>query len=169
MAIFLPIGYYLKKYQVIEKYGFKIGIAYCVLYCITYMMVILEIPLSNYLAAPSYTHCLVPNLSEVNGFLLIPSYLFYTTTGSILVFWISRMVNISKVLEYFGRMSLTIYCIHFTFLTLFANIFSSYIHHESLFGAGALFLTVAVFTLMASAIVAWIFERKPFSYFIGKF
>lgn len=169
MAIFLPIGYYLKKYQVVEKYVLKIGIIYCVLYCATYLMTLLEIPNANYIAAPSYTHYLVPHLADVNGFLLIPSYLFYTVAGSVMVFGLSQYIAKNSLLEFLGRTSLTIYCIHFTFLILFVRLLSCFIPYENLLGAGVIFFAIAITTITSSAFVAWIFEKKPLKYFIGKF
>lgn len=169
MAVFLPIGYYSKKYQVVEKYGLKIGLAYCVLYVATYLMTLLDINGYRYLAAPNYSHYLVPNLAEVNGFLLIPSYILYTVAGSVLVFWLSQKIEKSITLEFFGRTSLTIYCVHFTFIMLYAQFLSRLLPHESIIDAGGLFFAIAITTLASSALVAWLFEKKPFIYIIGKF
>ncbi len=169
MAVFLPVGYYLNKYKVVERYGLWIGILYCVVYCITFLMTLLEIPNSSYLAAPSYTHYLVPNLAEVNGFLLIPSYLFYTIAGSVMVFWLSQKIVKNGTLEFFGKTSLTIYCVHFTFLMLFVMTLSPLIPHENFIGAGCLFFAIAITTLASSALVAWLFEKRPLKYMIGKF
>lgn len=169
MAVFLTIGYYLKKYQVVERYGLKIGIGYCVLYCITYLILLLGVPGSQYLAAPNYTHYLDPNLNNVNGFLLIPSYLFYCTAGSIMVFWIAQKIKSSKLFEYFGRTSLIIYCVHFTFLKLSIDILSDYMSVSGIFTSGVFWGIVAIVALTASVLMAMLFERKPFTYLIGKF
>lgn len=169
MAVFLPIGYYLKKYQVVEKYGLKIGLVYCVCYGSTYLMTLLDIDGYQYLAAPNYTHYLVPNLRDVNGFLLIPGYLFYTVTGSILVFWLSQKIGKSKVLEFYGKTSLVIYCVHFTVLKFFIGVFSSFIKYDSLLGSGCLFALLAVSTLLASCGLAKLFKKRPLSFLIGKF
>ena len=169
MAVFLTIGSYLKKYQIVERYGIKIGIGYCVLYCITYLMLLLGVPGSQYLAAPNYTHYLDPNLNNVNGFLLIPSYLFYCTAGSIMVFRIAQKIKNSKMFEYFGRTSLIIYCVHFTFLKLSIDILSDYMSVSGIFTSGVFWGIVAIVTLTASALMAMLFERKPFNYLIGKF
>ena len=169
MAVFLPIGYYLKEYKVVERHGLKIGLVYCVLYCVTYLMTLLDIQGYQYLAAPSYTHYLVPNLSEVNGFMLIPSYLFYTVAGSVLVFWVSQKIVLSGFLEFLGRTSLIIYCVHFTFLKLFAMLLSSFINYEGMIRGGVFFAILAILTLLASGGIAIIFERRPFSYLTGKF
>ena len=169
MAVFLPIGYYLKKYFIVEKYGLKIGIVYCVLYCVTYLMLLLGTQYSEYIAAPGYTHYLVPNLRVVNGFLLIPAFLFYTVSGSVLIFWIAQKLERFPVFEYYGRTSLIIYCVHITFLILYTKMFSPYIPHSSLFGAGLLFFTIGIISLISSALVARIFEIKPMSFLIGKF
>ena len=169
MAVFLPIGYYLQKYSVVEKYGLKIGIGYCVLYCATYLMVLLKIPYAEYISAPNYTHYLVPNLRDVNGFLLIPSYLFYTVTGSVLVFWLSQKMRENRYLEYYGKTSLTIYCVHFTFLVMYTKLFSVLIPHDGFVGAGLLFTAIGAATLLSSAIMSWVFDKKPMRYLIGKF
>ena len=169
MAVFLTIGYYLKKYQIVERYGLKIGIGYCVLYCITYLLLLLGVLGSQYLVAPNYTHYLDPNLNNVNGFLLIPSYLFYCTAGSIMVFWIAQKIKSSKLFEYFGRTSLIIYCVHFTFLKLSIDILSDYMSVSGIFTSGVFWGIVAIVTLTASVLMAMLFERKPFTYLIGKF
>ena len=57
MAVFLTIGYYLKKYHIVERYGLKIGVGYCILYCITYLMLLLRISGSQYLSAPNHPIC----------------------------------------------------------------------------------------------------------------
>ena len=169
MAVFLTIGYYLKKYHIVERYGLKIGVGYCILYCITYLMLLLRISGSQYLSAPNYTHYLDPNLNSVNGLLLIPSYLFFCTAGSVMVFWISQKIKNSKLFEYFGKTSLIIYCVHFTFLKLSIDILSDYMPTSGLVSSGVFFVIVAILTLTISALVAMIFERRPFNYLIGKF
>lgn len=169
MALFITVGSIFKSYKIVEKKGLIISILYTVFYCITFPLLLLRIPYSRYLAAPSYTHYFVPNLSDVNGFFMIPSYLFYTITGSIMIFWICQKLRQSKFLEFFGKSSLIVYCVHFSFLKLFIKLLSPYYIKDNIVGSGLFFLIIAVLTLLSSAIVAKVFEYKPFIYLVGKF
>lgn len=167
MTVFITIGYLLKKYQIVEKYGGKIGIIYCVTYCITYPMPHFHIPFAKYLAAPFYTHYFSPSLAEINGFLIIPSYLFYTITGSIMIFWMCQKIGKLSWMEYLGQESLIIYCVHFTFLKIYINTFS-FLQTDGLFKASFFFILIAFFSILSSTIIAKVFKYKPFQYLVGK-
>lgn len=169
MTIYLTIGYYLKKYNIVERYGSSISITYIVLFCVTYLMVILEQPYSQYFAAPGYTHYLTPSLTKANGMFLIPAYLFYCTTGSIMTFWFCQKIRKMRVLEYLGRISIVVYCVHFAFLTVFISLLSKYIPTNSVVETGCFFAVIALLTLVGCAAAGRLIERRPFSYLIGKF
>ena len=169
MTVFLPIGYLLKEHKVVERYGLQIGVSYCILYCLTYLMLLLDIPSAQYFAAPGYTHFLTPNLNEVNGFILIPSYLLYTIAGSILVFWLSQKIGTCRVLEFFGKTSLLIYCLHIVVLRFFISICYRYFDTNSFIGAGSLFIVIAFLSLIICAVSAWLFDKRPLKYLAGKF
>lgn len=171
MTVFITLGSLLKNKKLIDRYGILITMVYCAAYLLfTFLPKYLFDPNSYiYFAAPCYTHYLSPNLSDVNGFLLIPSYLFYTTFGSMMIIWLSKKMGKNVLLEYLGRVSLVIYCVHFTILRLSAGLLSGFITTDGMLGAAAFFFIVGGITLLISAMIAWLFERRPLNYLIGKF
>lgn len=168
MTVFVTIGYLLRKYLIIEKFGLKFLAAYILLYCITFPMLYKHLPYSNYIAAPCYTHYFVPNLADCNGFIMIPSFLFYTISGSIMTFFICQKIRRWPWMEYVGRQSLVIYCVHFTFLRIYIECLSC-MYTSGFCIAALFFIVIAILTLLSSVLVAKLFEYKPFKYFIGKY
>lgn len=170
MTIFITIGSLLKKYNLIEKWGKVMAISYCVFYMsLKVLRHFVRNDVLTYFEAPCYTHYLDPNLSDVNGLLIIPSFLFYATTGSVLIFIISKFLGKCSILEFLGKTSLVIYCVHFVILRMVVDFVSPLFHTDSMLSAGLMFLVIAVLTVTISTGVAFVFNKKPMKYVIGKF
>ena len=171
MTVFIIIGAVIKKYNIVEKWGWVMAISYCILYYSSFKILrhLVRNDVLTYFQAPCYTHYLSPNLSDVNGFLIIPSFLFYAITGSMLVFCISKLIGKCSILEFIGKSSLVVYCIHFLILRLVIEFVSPYFHTDSLLSAGILFLIIAIITIIISSVVALVMNKKPLIYLIGKF
>lgn len=171
MTIFITLGYYLRKSKIlsfINHYGIWIAIGYMVIYGATRLLY-LRYNFMVYFIAPSYTHYFVPNLNNVNGFLIIPSYLFYTITGSSIVIWFSMLINHCRWLEYLGRKTLIVYCVHFSLLCFYITFLSHYMVVDSLITAMLFFVIIAVVTMTSCAVIAKIFDYKPMMWLLGKF
>lgn len=167
MAIFLYIGYKLKKYSFGDKYFLFAGLLYLVTYTISYIMQFLDFNVT-YLSAPSYSHSLVL-MDGVNAIGLMPAYLFYCITGSCLIIWIAKKINRCNLFEILGKRTLVIYCIHFTILKFSIDVISGIFLPDSFYTSITYFIVVGLTTITLSSLCAKYCENKPFNYLLGKF
>lgn len=101
--------------------------------------------------------------------LQIPAYLYYVVLGSLLCFGIMQYIEKNRILEYFGRNSLVVYCVHFIFLELYVGIINSIVPPVGMLNA-ILFITIVfILSLLSCSVVIFIMRYKPLNYLIGKF
>lgn len=109
--------------------------------------------------------------SNIKYIFQILPFLFYTLLGSLSLFGIMRLKLFEKcrVLEYLGKNSLAIYCIHFIIMTGIILFLKPLFTPNSI--ANAIVYMVIVFstTILFSSSFIKLTSKKPFNYFVGKF
>lgn len=156
MMIFIWIGEFLKKHKTLfQKYLAPISITYIVCVVVTHIL--------GKATTPSYTH------STAILYHQIPLYLFYATTGSIAMLWISQKINVNKVLEYLGKGSLVVYMTHFAYLRMVVKILPSIISPYGTVSGLTFYFITFLLTATMSAGTIWLFNRKYLKVLIGKF
>lgn len=101
--------------------------------------------------------------------LQIPAYIYYVVLGSLSCFGIMQYINNNKMLEYFGRNSLVVYCIHFIFLHIFISIVCTFIQPLDTIRSVLFILTTMLLCLLACMGATYLTRFKPFNYIVGKF
>lgn len=100
--------------------------------------------------------------------LQIPAYIFYTIMGSLSCFGIIQLFYRKSFLDYVGRNSLVIYCVHFIFLSVYIVPLSAIIYPDSTIKA-AMYTVIALFATVISCVpIIFISKYKPFCYLVGK-
>lgn len=100
---------------------------------------------------------------------LVPAYVFYCTTGSMLIIWISKKIGMNYWLESLGKQTLVIYCVHFIILKLQIHIWGKLLDPVSIPMCGVYFILVSFGTILFSYFISLLFKYKPMNYCIGKF
>lgn len=156
MMIFIWVGEYLKNHKdILYKYSYIISIVYIVFVIGTHLI--------GKACAPPYTH--------VTGILFrqIPLYIFYATSGSIFVLWLSKKINTNRVFEYLGRGSLVVYMTHFAYLRIVLKLLPTILNPYGLFSGISFYLITFILTAAFSAATIWVFNHKYLRLLIGKF
>lgn len=156
MMIFIWVGDFLKNHRaMLQKNQAGISLAYIIFVAGSHVI--------GKACAPSYTH------STTILFHQIPLYLFYATTGSICIWWISQKISKNAILEYLGKGSLVVYLVHFTFLRLFIKYLSFIIVPSGIFSSFLFYICIFVLTVSFCAVTIWVFNYKILKILIGKF
>lgn len=157
MAIFLWIGDCIKRYKkTVEPYFKYITLLY-ILSCASLLFVLHR----TYLL-PVYTH------STSMPVKYFPLYLFFATSGSITIIWISKILNRNRILEYFGRGSVIVYIMHFYFLTIVIKQLSKLIYPTNFATSATFFILSFVLTSIACAAMIWLMQKPYLRKLIGK-
>lgn len=101
--------------------------------------------------------------------LQIPAYLYYVILGSFSCFGIMKFINSNRFLEYFGKNSLVVYCVHFIFLDISIRMMNILLPPNSVLSALAFIVCTISLTLLGSTVFIHLTRIKPFNYLIGKF
>lgn len=101
--------------------------------------------------------------------LQIPAYLYYVILGSFSCFGIMKFINSNRFLEYFGKNSLVVYCVHFIFLDISIRLMYMLLPPNSVLSALAFIICTISLTLLGSTVFIYLTKFKPFNYLIGKF
>lgn len=150
-VVFLQLGAYIKKHNI--KYEKMCGLFY-LLYVSLMQFISGHVP---YIV--SETHLRVFE---------IPLFIISSILGTIGIFYVGKKINCNKILEFLGRNSIVIYCLHFTimndFYRMFVDSLNTFNIYQSIF---SLFLMCGIILSICS-IVAWILNLK-FKWVLGKF
>ena len=163
---YMGYGQYLKK----KEYNFNDLRIVCPIYLILYTTTIV---LAHYgiLKIDYYYHC--PGITQmfinVNLSMLL-SLIVLSIFGSVLTITISRLIYKNKLLEFFGKNSLTIYCVHGFVLSRVFSIVGAVITKETtVITAIILFVAGFIFTMLIVSGIVYIINQKYFRILIGKF
>lgn len=163
---YLGLGQYLKK----KEYCFDdLGII-CPIYILLYMTTIV---LAHYgiLKIDYFYHC--PGITQmfinVNLSMLL-SLIVLSIFGSVLTITISKLIYKNTLLEFFGKNSLIIYCVHgFVLNKLFSLIGAVITSETAIITAIILFVAGFIFTMLIVSGIVYIINQKYLRILIGKF
>ena len=167
MTIFLWVGDYLKRKNLLEK--LLKGKYYASILSLFLLGNAFKMFSKIYgFELPALTPVILSHGGNITSIIQIPAFLFYTITGSLSCFGIARLINNSIILEYFGKNSLVVYCIHFLFLDIYIKLISVFLLPSGFFNALIFTLIVLLMTLISCIPVIKLLQYKPFSFIIGK-
>lgn len=101
----------------------------------------------------------------------LPLFVALSLSGSVIVWYLSRLISKSNWLEYIGKGSLVEYCFNYATLCLIANIYKETIK----MGGGQLTtesiacLLIAATTILILPAFYWVLDHKYLKVIIGKF
>ena len=99
----------------------------------------------------------------------VPAYLYFVILGSLSCFGCMKWIEKCKLLEYFGRNSLVVYCTHFLFLGLAVRAINIVIPPVSIISAVLFIVCSLIMVLISCTAIIILTKYKPFNYLIGKF
>ena len=99
----------------------------------------------------------------------IPSYIYFVILGSLSCFGIMQYIKKCSLLEFYGRNSLVVYCMHFIFLGITVNAVNTIIPPVSIINALLFIICSLGLVLLSCTIIIYMTKYKPFNYLIGKF
>lgn len=167
MTFFIWFGNYCRRKDLFNKIHGKVFWAALILFVLGHVIryVFRMKGINELLVAP----VIISHGGNAISPLQIPAYLFFVILGSLSCFGIMQYVNKSHLLEYIGRNSLTIYCIHSIFIELYVLLINMFITPLSM-GSAYIFIIITLLLVMLSCCgVVILTKYKPFSYLIGKF
>ena len=99
----------------------------------------------------------------------MPLFIVSAFLGTMSIFYISKRVNSNKFLEFLGRNSIVIYCLHFTVMAGYYRIFAKALNvcniYQSTFALILMYATVVLTTMGISVLL----NTKFTKWVIGKF
>lgn len=167
MTIFLWVGDYLKRKELFQK----------LLKGRYYAVILFLFLLGNAfkmfskikgIEVPALSSVILSHGGNITSIIQVPAFLFYTITGSLSCFGLARLINKSLILEYFGKNSLVVYCIHFIFLDIYLTLISKFLLPFGVVNALLFTLLVLILTLISCIPIVKLLQYKPFSFMIGK-
>lgn len=155
MGLYMWIGYYYKKHITSEKIIYILGFLFIPLIIYPYFTGIFE--------PVQYSHSTSITLIQ------IPKHILFSICGSCAIISFSKLISKSFILEYLGRNSLIIYCLHFPFLTyilIFINHISIPLNTKFTI---LIFVIILISSLFLCIISIQILNAKKIKWIIGKF
>ena len=96
-------------------------------------------------------------------------FLLTSISGVLCFLWLCRHIGIYAFIEYFGRNSLIVYCVHFIPLTVILSSMYKYLEQVSLMQR-IIFVLLAYFAeLSICSVLIEVFNKRPFKWIVGKY
>lgn len=154
MGIFLWIGIIARKYQLIRYSG-----------CVS-VMFLLSYAIYKYIP---YLHPIVFTHETSMGIYDIPNFLFFATSGSFFVMFLSLIIKENRILEYVGRNSVIVYGVQFAMIKISVSLTSSvYLLQEGL-STYLYYIIVSIESIVLSCLCIHLFMKTRLRYLIGRF
>lgn len=100
----------------------------------------------------------------------LPLFVVLSLGGSIIVWYLSRLISKSNWLEYIGKGSLVEYCFNYATLCFIANIYKETLKMGDLSITDSMVcLIIAFVTIMILPAFYWVLDHKYIKIIIGKF
>lgn len=100
----------------------------------------------------------------------LPLFVVLSLGGSIIVWYLSRLISKSNWLEYIGKGSLVEYCFNYATLCLIANIYKETIKMRGQLTTESIAcLLIAATTILILPAFYWVLDHKYLKVIIGKF
>ena len=156
MTIFIGLGHWLKKHKtLVEPY-----------YSYAFIVYLVAMSTAWYLGyqgvIPVYNHTCGMTFKQ------IPVYLMFATLGTFATVWISKMINHSDWLEYFGKGSIVVYTMHFFCLRVIVTVLKPFFTLTTIVETAFYFLLVFVLTALTCAVAIYIFQFPYLRRVLGK-
>ncbi len=107
--------------------------------------------------------------AAIAEFWQLPIILIFAFFGSLMILALSKLIDHNEVLEYFGRNSLVIYCLHLTFMSNFYKLFASTINELDTRGSLAALLIMYAYIILMMIVCSWLLNQKYLKWLMGKF
>lgn len=183
---FMFVGTYLYQYDTLPNYFFYqhafilvsfmffgrilkehetkiVGVAKYI--SVPFVLCVLFLPLIG-IEIPTVTRTITVKLFS------LPLFVVLSLSGSVIVWYLSRLISKSNWLEYIGKGSLVEYCFNYATLCFIANIYKETLKMVE----GDLFITdsmacliIASVTIMILPAFYWVLDHKYIKIIIGKF
>lgn len=105
---------------------------------------------------------------NISSMTQIPAFFFYTILGSLSCFGIAKKINNNRILEYYGRNSLVVYCIHFFLLDIYTTILYRIISPIGIVNSSIFTLLILLLCIISCVPIISLFGNYPFNFLIGK-
>ena len=150
---FVAFGYVCKNEYIFEKIR-NLGIVF------PYILLLL---LLFHITIPAFMGGMKVSLKS------LPIVVILSISGTMALINICMIIKERKVLEFFGRNTLVIYCLHFIPLRIILGIFNKLIAPISICDKLLLVFLVYTSEIIVLIVLIEMFKFKPFRWFIGKF
>ena len=167
MAFFLWVGDFIKRKELLKRIKWWGYVCITILYLCGHAFRLYE-RLNGY-EIPELSPVILSHSSNIVSLFQIPAYLFFVIMGCLSCFGIVMFIKECKLLEYFGKNSLIVYCGHFFILDIYISIINRMIIPNTMINAILFTIIVLTLTLITIAPLVKILSIRPYSYLIGKF
>ena len=99
----------------------------------------------------------------------IPFHILYSLVGSMFLLKICSLISENRILEFWGKNSITVYALHFTPLLFMTQFLWGYLHPDSLWMFMLFFIVLYTIEYTICWLLIMLFSVKPFNFVIGKF
>lgn len=154
---FLWIGFWVRKKDLL-CYCFRCKFSMAILYILGIIFFIL----CNK-NIPYYTH--VPHFTIKDTF----AFIYFSLIGTCMIIQIAKDLPSNKYLIFLGKNTIVVYGIHFSVLSVVV-FFCGYLFSPQNYVEGTLYyIIVGLISLFCSYLFCNLFQRAPFTYFLGRF
>lgn len=159
---FLYLGHLVKSN---DKYNAKTPLLYFSTLIVTVFAAHYEILRIDYFYhVPAITQALI----NLNLSMIIPSILL-SVSGSLMLLYVAKRINQNIFLEYLGRNSLIVYCLHGAIMAKLFSCFKDTLLNNNFYSSAIIVLFVFSLTIIIASIAAYILNMKYLKFLVGKF
>ena len=156
--MFLWFGHVFKKKGFLISYFNKLGISAMVMYLIG-IIVFMAIGKN----VPYYTH--FPHFNWKYA----PLFIYFSLSGTLMILYIGLLISENKFLSFWGKNTIVVYGIHFSILNIVIILLSMLFVPLNHVQGFVFYCIVGGASLYLSYLTCLLFQKKPFTYLIGKF
>ncbi len=99
----------------------------------------------------------------------LPIFMIAAVAGSVFIIAFSKFIDHNDILEYFGKNSLIIYCLHLTFMSIYYQLFASCINRMGIQDSVAALVVMLAFVILMMIVCSWLLNQKYLKWLLGKF
>ena len=98
----------------------------------------------------------------------LPQFIISATLGSLVIIHLSKKIAHAPFLEYLGKNSLVVYCLHFTLMSLFYKTFQDSLNTTNLQASLLALFAMYVFVIEGCTILSFVLTQRYTKWIIGK-
>ena len=99
----------------------------------------------------------------------MPLFVLSSGLGTLSILWVSQKIERNGFLEWLGRNSLVIYCLHFTLMNDFYRLFIASLNTLNTFQSIYALLLMYAMIIGICGMASWVLNLKYFKWILGKF